>query len=64
MNSLTNGRDVRILLIDDDEDDYILTRDLFMEMKSFTYQLDWENDYRTAKEKIFANSHDSCNSRS
>ena len=54
MNSLTNGRDVRILLIDDDEDDYILTRDLFMEMKSFTYQLDWENDYRTAKEKIFA----------
>ena len=58
MNSLTNGREVRILLIDDDEDDYILTRDLFMEMKSFTYQLDWENDYRTAKEKIFANSHD------
>ena len=36
---------VRVLLIDDDRDDYLLTRDLFAEIPGGRYQLDWMPDY-------------------
>lgn len=32
---------IKVLLIDDDEDDYILTRELFSAVKESTYDLDW-----------------------
>jgi two-component system cell cycle sensor histidine kinase/response regulator CckA len=35
----------RVLLIDDDEDDYILTRDLFSLVKVGNYVLDWVSSY-------------------
>ena len=35
----------RVLLIEDDEDDYIITRDLLADIKDCTYQLHWCSTY-------------------
>jgi signal transduction histidine kinase len=42
--SAPNGP-VRVLLIDDDRDDYLLTQSLFAEIPGERYQLDWASDY-------------------
>jgi DNA-binding NtrC family response regulator len=36
---------IKVLLIDDDEDDYILTRELLTEVKIGKYALDWAASY-------------------
>jgi PAS domain S-box-containing protein len=36
---------IKVLLIEDDEDDYILTRDLLSEIRSGKYELDWAPSY-------------------
>ncbi|MFH1746057.1 MAG: sigma 54-interacting transcriptional regulator [Planctomycetota bacterium] len=43
---------LRILLIDDDEDDYIITRDLLTESGSDWYALTWVADYDAAHESM------------
>jgi signal transduction histidine kinase len=49
---------VRVLLIDDDRDDYLLTRDVFAEMPAGRYQLDWVADYDTGLAAIRRGEHD------
>ncbi len=39
---------VRVLLVDDDEDDYIITRNLISEIKDHRYQLKWVDNYEDA----------------
>jgi signal transduction histidine kinase len=39
---------VRVLLVEDDEDDYVLVRELFAEIAGNGYQLDWEPDLEKA----------------
>src|SRR4051812_17289785 len=39
---------VRVLLVDDDEDDYVLTRDLLRELSGDGFALSWESDYDAA----------------
>ena len=39
---------IKVLLIDDDEDDYILTRELFSLVKKGDYKLDWTSSYEEA----------------
>ena len=41
-------RPVRVLLVDDDRDDYLLTRDLLDEIPGGGYSLDWVSDYESA----------------
>lgn len=36
---------IKVLVIDDDEDDYILTRDLFAMMEGGHYVVDWASSY-------------------
>ena len=48
----------RILLIDDDEDDYLLTRDLLSEIKHHSVTLDWEQGYAAARAAIARDAHD------
>ena len=43
---------VRILLVDDDEDDYFLTRDLLADIPDSNFQLDWLADPDAALEVI------------
>jgi len=49
---------VRVLLIDDDRDDYLLTRDLFADMPAGRYHLDWVADYDSGLAAIRRGEHD------
>lgn len=49
---------VRILLIDDDEDEYILHRDLLSENSRELYELDWTADYEAGLADLNAGGHD------
>jgi len=51
---------VRVLLVEDDEDDYILTRGLFTEMKGNQFQLEWCQSYVAGLEAMIRNQHDVC----
>ena len=56
---MTNGP-IRVLLVDDDEDDYIITRDLFSELDAKSYQLDWVKTYEAGLEAMIRRQHDVC----
>jgi signal transduction histidine kinase len=49
---------VRVLLIDDDRDDYLLTRDLFAEIPGGRYRLDWVSDYDSGLAALCRGEHD------
>jgi signal transduction histidine kinase len=49
---------IRVLLIDDDEDDFILTRDLFEEIPDRPFQIEWLADAERAVEAVCAGHHD------
>jgi signal transduction histidine kinase len=51
-------RPVRVLLIDDDRDDYVLTRDLFAEIPGGRYNLDWAADYEVGLAALRKGQHD------
>jgi len=43
---------IKVLLVDDDEDDYILTRYLFEDFKDNRYELEWTNSFSRAKKAM------------
>jgi PAS domain S-box-containing protein len=49
---------VRVLLVDDDEDDYILTRDWLSEIQRARFALEWVANYEAALEIIAKKQHD------
>jgi len=49
---------VRILLIEDDEDDYVLVQSLLLQIASGQYELDWVANWGAALEKIDHGWHD------
>lgn len=53
-----NDRLIKVLLIDDDEDDYILTRDWFQEFQVTGCELEWVESYQLAREAIARHQHD------
>ncbi len=53
-----NQNPIRVLLVDDDEDDYILTRDWFSEFQAANCELLWINSYQNAREAIASNLYD------
>jgi signal transduction histidine kinase len=54
-----NGhRPARVLLIDDDEDDYFLTRDLLADVPRGRYTLDWVSTYEAGLAAICSGTHD------
>jgi PAS domain S-box-containing protein len=55
-----NEPPVRVLLVDDDEDDFIITRDLISEIGARRYQLDWVSNYAAALASIRRGEHDIC----
>lgn len=58
MTNLPQNEVIRILLVDDDEDDIILTKDLLSDMEQFDYHLDFVTRYEEALEEILTNTHD------
>src|SRR6202163_1077151 len=51
---------IKVLLIDDDEDDYILTRELLSELKAGRYALDWARSYEEGLKAAGLLEHDVC----
>jgi signal transduction histidine kinase len=49
---------VKVLLVDDDEGDYVMTRDLLLETGSRKFTLEWVMTYETAIEAIGRKDHD------
>ena len=53
-----NNNPIIVLLVDDDEDDYILIRDWLSEFQLGECELEWLDNYETAKDVIAVNRHD------
>jgi two-component system sensor histidine kinase/response regulator len=51
---------VRVLLVDDDEDDYVITRDLLADIQGSRFALEWVATYEAALETIGRKQHDVC----
>jgi len=49
---------IRVLLIEDDEDDYVITRELLSEIPGERYSLDWAKTFAGGLEEIARNQHD------
>lgn len=51
---------LKVLMVDDDEGDYVLVRDCLSEAQMERFELDWASTYRDALETMVANRHDVC----
>ena len=51
---------VKVLLVDDDEDDYLITRDLISQIREPRHQLDWVNNYDEGLAAVMRGEHDLC----
>lgn len=58
MNQNVNNLHWKILLVEDDEDDYVLTRTLLSEARGNRYDLHWATTYDAAVHKLSENSWD------
>ncbi len=47
-----NESAIRILIVDDDSDDFVLTRDMLNEIKVAKYELTWANTFETALQYV------------
>jgi PAS domain S-box-containing protein len=52
-----NDNPIKVLLVDDDEDDYILIRDWLNEFQLGSCELEWLNNYQAAKDVIASQRH-------
>jgi len=57
---MTNIPLIRVLLIEDDEDDFILTRDMLASIRSWRFEVDWIRTYDAGLQAALANRHDVC----
>src|SRR5437660_1363220 len=51
---------IKVLLVEDDEDDYIITRDLFAEMPRGRFAVDWAKTFSAGLEMMILNQHEVC----
>lgn len=51
-------KNVRVLLIDDDEDDYLIIKKTFQRIEDSPFVLEWVSSYEEAKAEIIAGHHD------
>jgi len=52
--------EVKILLVDDDEDDYILTEDMLNAVAPWSFDLEWVSQYGEAIQRLRENEYDVC----
>jgi signal transduction histidine kinase len=51
---------LHVLLIDDDEDDYVVIKEFLAEVKDIRYKLDWVADIEKAKHQVLDPTYDVC----
>jgi PAS domain S-box-containing protein len=54
------GKHVKVLLVDDDEDDFIITRDLLSKIRERRHHLDWINNYDDGVAAVKKGDYDLC----
>lgn len=52
------AKEIKLLLIDDDEEEYLIVKNVISHIKQHTYNLEWEGNYDEAIKKIFNNNYD------
>jgi diguanylate cyclase (GGDEF)-like protein len=57
---LSNPDLLKILIVDDDEDDYTIIRDMLSEVKEVRYKIDWVDNYQSALETLNEKIYDIC----
>jgi FixJ family two-component response regulator len=57
---MDDSEQIKVLLVEDDEDDYILTRGLFAGLAGHRFQLEWFKSYQLGLEAMARNQHDVC----
>ncbi len=55
---MIDARDISVLLVEDDEDDFVLTRDLLADSRRTRFALDWVSSYDDAVSAISEGKHD------
>src|SRR5437762_872263 len=58
MATVTERQTLRVLLVEDDEDDYLITRDMLESQDRVRYALDWDPDFASAMVTIRERRHD------
>jgi signal transduction histidine kinase len=51
---------IKVLLVEDDEDDYIITRELLAEVEGVDYNLEWLSTYEAGLDAVLRCGHDVC----
>src|SRR5437879_9542876 len=51
---------IKVLLVDDDEDDAIIARDLFSEIQGQRFVVDWASSFQAGLAAMELNQHDVC----
>jgi signal transduction histidine kinase len=49
---------LKILVVDDDEDDFVMLRDMLLEVQGASFHLDWAPSYEQGRERLAAGAHD------
>src|SRR6266478_7051261 len=49
---------IRVLLVEDDEDDFLITQELLAEISCQRFQLDWAKNFESGLEAMIRNQHD------
>jgi len=57
---LIEGQQIRVLLIDDEESDYAMLKDLLSSVRGPQFTLEWASSYDAGKALMFDKSHDVC----
>ncbi|TRX60486.1 response regulator [Fulvivirga sp. M361] len=52
------NKSIKILLVDDDEDDFVLTRDILDDIEEFEFELEWQKSFSSALDRIKQQDHD------
>ena len=60
MANINMLKHARVLLVDDDEDDYILTSDSLSQLDSYQFDIEWVTNSTQALEKLQLNVFDIC----
>lgn len=53
-----NNKLIKVLLVDDDEDDYFLTREYFQDLLNWKFDITWSSTYKDAVKNIKENKYD------
>lgn len=58
LKTMMQANEIKVLLVEDDEDDYIIFKDILKDILINSYSLTWVSSYEKAREQVHRNEHD------